>query len=156
MREFFPAPQAERLHLRTRSAGSERHLLQIAKPVRIQAKEIVGDEPFAVLLPDDIVDAKTPCMKQMVEAFNETQSTILASEAIEGPSISAYGVLDWDKPRREPPKPKLSKAALEGAAPLRTFSELAAFLEAKEKDEPAPEAAAAPVEAASAPVAPPS
>ncbi|HTC75385.1 MAG TPA: sugar phosphate nucleotidyltransferase, partial [Edaphobacter sp.] len=53
-----------------------------------------GDEPFAVLLPDDIVDATVPCMKQMVEAFNETQSTILASETIEGPAISAYGVLD--------------------------------------------------------------
>ena len=60
----------------------------------LQAKEIVGDEPFAVLLPDDIVDATVPCMKQMVEAFNETQSTILASEIIEGPAISAYGVLD--------------------------------------------------------------
>jgi UTP--glucose-1-phosphate uridylyltransferase len=60
----------------------------------LQAKEIVGDEPFAVLLPDDIVDATVPCMKQMVEAFYETQSTILASEVIEGPAISAYGVLD--------------------------------------------------------------
>jgi UTP--glucose-1-phosphate uridylyltransferase len=48
------------------------------------AKEIVGDEPFCVLLPDDIVDAKVPCMKQMVEAFYETQSSILASEVIEG------------------------------------------------------------------------
>ena len=55
------------------------------------AKEIVGDEPFCVLLPDDIVDAKVPCMKQMVEAFYETQSSILASEVIEGPAISAYG-----------------------------------------------------------------
>jgi uncharacterized protein len=65
------------------------------------------------------------------------------------------------KPRREPPKPKLSKAALEGAAPLRTFSELAAFLEAKEKDEPAPEPAAAPppaapAETAGTPAVPPS
>jgi UTP--glucose-1-phosphate uridylyltransferase len=60
----------------------------------LMAKEIVGDEPFCVLLPDDIVDAKVSCMKQMVEAFNETQSTILASEVIEGPAISAYGCLD--------------------------------------------------------------
>lgn len=60
----------------------------------LMAKDIVGDEPFCVLLPDDIVDAKVPCMKQMVEAFNETQSSILASEVIEGPAISAYGVLD--------------------------------------------------------------
>jgi len=60
----------------------------------LMAKEIVGNEPFCVLLPDDIVDAKVPCMKQMVEAFYETQSSILASEVVEGPGISAYGVLD--------------------------------------------------------------
>jgi UTP--glucose-1-phosphate uridylyltransferase len=60
----------------------------------LMAKQIVGDEPFCVLLPDDIVDSKIPCMKQMVEAYEETQSTILASEVIEGPAISAYGCLD--------------------------------------------------------------
>jgi UTP--glucose-1-phosphate uridylyltransferase len=60
----------------------------------LMAKELVGDEPFAVLLPDDILDATVPCMKQMVEAFNETQSSILGSEVIEGPAISSYGVLD--------------------------------------------------------------
>ena len=60
----------------------------------LMAKDIVGDEPFCVLLPDDVVDAEVPCLKQMVEAFYETQSSILASEVIEGPAISAYGVLD--------------------------------------------------------------
>ncbi len=60
----------------------------------LQAKEIVGNEPFAVLLPDDIVDATVPCMKQMVEAFNETQCSILGSEVVEGAAISAYGALD--------------------------------------------------------------
>jgi UTP--glucose-1-phosphate uridylyltransferase len=58
------------------------------------AKELVGNEPFCVLLPDDIVDAKTPCMKQMVEAFNEVQASILGSEVVEGAAISAYGCLD--------------------------------------------------------------
>jgi UTP--glucose-1-phosphate uridylyltransferase len=60
----------------------------------LMAKEIVGDEPFCVLLPDDIVDAEVPCMKQMVEAYYETGSSILASEVVEGPAISAYGCLD--------------------------------------------------------------
>jgi UTP--glucose-1-phosphate uridylyltransferase len=60
----------------------------------LMAKDIVGDEPFCVLLPDDVVDASVPCLKQMVEAFYETQSSILASEVIEGAAISAYGVLD--------------------------------------------------------------
>jgi UTP--glucose-1-phosphate uridylyltransferase len=68
----------------------------------LQAKEIVGDEPFAVLLPDDIVDASTPCMKQMVEAFNETQCSILGSEVVEGAAISAYGCLDCTPDPKNP------------------------------------------------------
>jgi UTP--glucose-1-phosphate uridylyltransferase len=60
----------------------------------LMAKELVGNEPFCVLLPDDIVDAATPCMKQMVEAFNEVQASILGSEVVEGAAISAYGCLD--------------------------------------------------------------
>lgn len=60
----------------------------------LMAKEIVGDEPFAVILPDDIVDADIACMKQMVEAFNETGCSILGSEVVEGDAISAYGCLD--------------------------------------------------------------
>jgi UTP--glucose-1-phosphate uridylyltransferase len=68
----------------------------------LMAKEIVGDEPFAVLLPDDIVDATIPCMKQMVEAFNETQSSILGSEVVEGAAISAYGCLDCTPDPKNP------------------------------------------------------
>jgi len=60
----------------------------------LMARELVGDEPFCVLLPDDIIDAQVPCMKQMVDAFEETQASILASEVIEGPAISNYGCLD--------------------------------------------------------------
>src|SRR6195952_3161519 len=70
----------------------------------LMAKEIVGNEPFAVLLPDDLVDATVPCMKQMVEAFYETQSTILGSEVVEGPAISSYGCLDCTP---DPENPKL-------------------------------------------------
>jgi UTP--glucose-1-phosphate uridylyltransferase len=69
----------------------------------LMAKELVGDEAFAVILPDDIVDAEVPCMKQMVEAFDRTQSSILGSEVVEGAAISAYGCLactpDADDPR---------------------------------------------------------
>ena len=57
------------------------------------AKELVGDEPFAVILPDDVIDAQTPCIKQMVDVYNERQGSVLATMTIEGPSISAYGVL---------------------------------------------------------------
>jgi UTP--glucose-1-phosphate uridylyltransferase len=60
----------------------------------LMAKQMVGDEPFAVILPDDIVDTKGGCLAQMVGAFNETQSTILGTEMVEGDAISMYGCLD--------------------------------------------------------------
>jgi len=60
----------------------------------LMARELVGDEPFAVILADDIIDAKVPCLKQMVEAFEETQSSIIATQQVDGPAISSYGVLD--------------------------------------------------------------
>lgn len=59
----------------------------------LMAKELVGDEPFAVLLPDDIVDAKVACMKQMVDAFAQRGASILGSEVVEGDAIEAYGCL---------------------------------------------------------------
>ncbi len=61
----------------------------------LQAKGLVGDEPFAVILPDDIVDAKIPCMQQMVEAYEATGSSIIASEVVKGAAIQNYGCLDW-------------------------------------------------------------
>ena len=57
------------------------------------AKELVGDEPFAVLLPDDVIDGERPCLKQMIEVFDEKGGSVLATMTIEGPGISAYGVL---------------------------------------------------------------
>ncbi len=67
------------------------------------AKQLVGDEPFAVILPDDVIDAPRPCIAQMIDVYNQTQSTVLATMTIEGPSISAYGVLagaqDAENPR---------------------------------------------------------
>jgi len=60
----------------------------------LTARELVGNEPFAVLLPDDVIDAEIPCLKQMIEVFDETQSSVIAAQIVEGDAISAYGVLD--------------------------------------------------------------
>jgi UTP--glucose-1-phosphate uridylyltransferase len=62
----------------------------------LQARDLVGDEPFAVILPDDIIDAAVPCLKQMTDVFDQTQSSILATQVVEGPAISSYGVLDCE------------------------------------------------------------
>ena len=60
----------------------------------LTAKELVGNEPFAVVLPDDVIDAPVPCLKQMIDIYNETGSSVLATQVVEGAAISAYGVLD--------------------------------------------------------------
>jgi UTP--glucose-1-phosphate uridylyltransferase len=57
------------------------------------ARQLVGDEPFAVILPDDVIDAEVPCIKQMIDVYNERQGSVLATMTIEGAGISAYGVL---------------------------------------------------------------
>ncbi|MGB6728999.1 MAG: UTP--glucose-1-phosphate uridylyltransferase, partial [Terracidiphilus sp.] len=57
------------------------------------AKDLVGDEPFAVILPDDVIDANPPCLKQMIDVFNEKGGSVLATMTVDGPGISAYGVL---------------------------------------------------------------
>ena len=62
----------------------------------LMAKDLVGDEPFAVILPDDVIAAPVPCLKQMIDVFDQVQGSILATMVIEGPAISAYGVLDGD------------------------------------------------------------
>ncbi len=68
----------------------------------LMARELVGDEPFAVVLPDDIIDATKPCLQQMIEAYDETQSSILATQIVEGPAISSYGVLDGETVKEDP------------------------------------------------------
>lgn len=60
----------------------------------LTAKELVGNEPFAVLLADDVVDSEIPCLRQMIDVFEETQSSVLAIQEVDRKAISAYGVLD--------------------------------------------------------------
>src|SRR5579864_5990918 len=63
----------------------------------LMAKELVGNEPFAVLLADDVIDSQKPCLRQMMEVFEETQSSVIATQEVIGPSISSYGVLDAER-----------------------------------------------------------
>lgn len=60
----------------------------------LMARDLIGDEPVAVILPDDVIDAPVPCLKQMMDVYEKVQSTILATQVVEGPGISAYGVLE--------------------------------------------------------------
>jgi len=60
----------------------------------LTARELVGNQAFAVLLADDVIDAPVPVLKQMMEVFEQTQSSVIATQIVEGKAISAYGVLD--------------------------------------------------------------
>jgi UTP--glucose-1-phosphate uridylyltransferase len=63
----------------------------------LMARELVGNEPFAVILADDVIDAERPCLRQMMDVFEESQCSVIATQEVNGPAISAYGVLDAKK-----------------------------------------------------------
>ena len=58
------------------------------------ARRLIGNEPFAVLLPDDVIAAEKPCLQQMVEAYAETGGNMVATMEVPPARASAYGVLD--------------------------------------------------------------
>lgn len=58
------------------------------------ARHLVGDEPFAVMLVDDLIHAETPCLAQMVAAQQETQGNLLAVMEVPQEHTSRYGVID--------------------------------------------------------------
>ncbi|MCT4611721.1 MAG: UTP--glucose-1-phosphate uridylyltransferase GalU [Pelagimonas sp.] len=58
------------------------------------ARRLVHNEPFAVILPDDVIAAEKPCLQQMVEAYEETGGNMVAAMEVPKESASAYGVLD--------------------------------------------------------------
>jgi UTP--glucose-1-phosphate uridylyltransferase len=60
----------------------------------LMAKDLVGDEPFAVMLGDDIIDSAVPCMKQMVQVFERHGGPVIAVHQVPRDQISAYGVID--------------------------------------------------------------
>lgn len=58
------------------------------------AKSFIGDEPFAVLLGDDIVDSDTPCLKQLIDAYDEYKTSILGVQEVAKEDTDKYGILD--------------------------------------------------------------
>ncbi|KUJ78009.1 UTP--glucose-1-phosphate uridylyltransferase [Ruegeria marisrubri] len=58
------------------------------------ARRLIGNEPFAVMLPDDVIAAEKPCLQQMVEAYEETGGNMVAAMEVPPEQTSAYGILD--------------------------------------------------------------
>ena len=81
------------------------------------AKRLIGNEPFAVLLPDDVIAGEKPCLQQMVEAYGQTGGCMVAAMEVPVNRTSSYGVLDVaedmgsilqvkgmvEKPKSDPP-----------------------------------------------------
>ncbi|MDG1530695.1 MAG: UTP--glucose-1-phosphate uridylyltransferase GalU [Paracoccaceae bacterium] len=61
------------------------------------ARRLIGNEPFAVILPDDVIAAEKPCLQQMVEAHAETGGNMVAAMEVAPDKASSYGVLDIAK-----------------------------------------------------------
>ena len=62
-----------------------------------QARDLVGDEPFAVMLSDDIIDSKTPGLRQLLDVYEKYDAPVLATFAVEGEAISRFGALDVEE-----------------------------------------------------------
>jgi UTP--glucose-1-phosphate uridylyltransferase len=62
-----------------------------------QAKDFAGDDAFAVLLADDIVDAEKPALKQMIEVFEKYDAPVIATMQVAGEAISRFGVIDAEE-----------------------------------------------------------
>ncbi len=60
-------------------------------------RHVVGNEPFAVLLGDDLVDAEVPCLKQMIEVFEEFKGPVLAVQKVPKEEVSRYGIIVGEK-----------------------------------------------------------
>ncbi|MCR4436896.1 MAG: UTP--glucose-1-phosphate uridylyltransferase GalU [Clostridiales bacterium] len=58
------------------------------------AKSFIGNEPFAVLLGDDIVDSEVPCLKQLISVYDEYRTTVIGVQRVPEEDVSMYGILD--------------------------------------------------------------
>lgn len=58
------------------------------------ARHLIGNEPFAVLLPDDVIAAETPCLKQMIDAYAHTGGNMIAAMEVAPEMASSYGIMD--------------------------------------------------------------
>jgi UTP--glucose-1-phosphate uridylyltransferase len=63
----------------------------------LQARDLVGDEPFAVMLSDDIIDSKTPALKQLLDVYEKYDAPVVATMIVEGEAISRFGALDVEE-----------------------------------------------------------
>ena len=62
----------------------------------LTARELVGNEPFAVVLPDDVIDAEPAGLRQMIDVFDRVQGPVIAVERVPWERVSSYGIVEFD------------------------------------------------------------
>jgi UTP--glucose-1-phosphate uridylyltransferase len=65
----------------------------------LSTRMLVGDESFAVILADDVIDADPPALRQMIDVFHELEGPVLAIEEVPRENVSAYGIIDAEEIR---------------------------------------------------------
>lgn len=63
----------------------------------LQARDLVGDEPFAVMLSDDIIDSRSPALKQLLDVYEKYDAPVVAVFEVAGEAISRFGVIDGEE-----------------------------------------------------------
>lgn len=86
------------------------------------ARKFIGDEPFAVLLGDDIVESKVPCLKQMIDVFDYERASVVGVQPVPWEEVSRYGVVDASELRE---RVYLAKQLVEKPAADKAPSNLA-------------------------------
>jgi UTP--glucose-1-phosphate uridylyltransferase len=66
----------------------------------LMAKDVIGDEPFAVILPDDIIDSKVPALKQLIDVYEKHRTSVVAVEKVSDVDIVKYGVIASERQAR--------------------------------------------------------
>ncbi|KQL36776.1 UTP--glucose-1-phosphate uridylyltransferase GalU [Psychrobacillus sp. FJAT-21963] len=80
-------------------------------------KKFIGNEPFAVLLPDDIIDAEVPALKQMINKYEQVESSILGVNEVPTEDVNKYGIVDYSEAENDlfSVKRLVEKPAIENA-----------------------------------------
>ncbi len=63
----------------------------------LQARDLVGDEPFAVMLSDDIIDSETPGLQQLLDVYEKYDAPVIGTMQVAGEAISRFGVIDGEE-----------------------------------------------------------
>ena len=93
----------------------------------LMAKDLIGHEPFAVLLPDDVVVADRPCIGQLIHAYEQTHSSVVAVAEVPAAEVSRYGIVAAEVDESHPDSGRLRRmtAIVEKPAPADAPSTLA-------------------------------